>query len=198
MIRPIPPVPAEHPEAALYPCLRIPAVAHCSLVWQKIHAATLQLTKNIYTSERCAGKAFRLAMPPLSGYRNICDFIACVGYGMLIGAIKNENGTKLMYAAQVALSAVPKEDKTRSLAPNPESLIPNPCFHAAPSPIPPYPKAKKRVRPRKPRLTLPDKGVTAASTAAITTYGTPGTPPPPGKAPPPHDSTAAAIRSKTS
>jgi len=26
------------------------------------------------TAERCAGKAFRLAMPPLSGYQNICDF----------------------------------------------------------------------------------------------------------------------------
>jgi len=26
------------------------------------------------TAERCAGKAFRLAMPPLSGYRNIGDF----------------------------------------------------------------------------------------------------------------------------
>jgi hypothetical protein len=46
--------------------------------------------------------AFREAMPPLTGRRNIRDFVACVGYGMLIGAIHLNEGTKLLYAAQVA------------------------------------------------------------------------------------------------
>jgi len=66
------------------------------------------------TAERCAGKAFRLAMPPLSGYRNICDFIACAGYGMIMGAIKNESGTKLLYSARVALATEPRESKTQT------------------------------------------------------------------------------------
>jgi len=44
------------------------------------------------------------AMPPLSGFDNIKDFIACTAHGILIGTIDRRKGTKLLYAAQVALS----------------------------------------------------------------------------------------------
>jgi hypothetical protein len=114
MIKAIPPSTDEGLEASFYPSLKNPAVALCTEIWQKIHAATLNQTKNVYTAERCAGKAVRLAMPPLSGYQNICDFIACAGYVMLIGAIKEKNGSKLLYAAQVALATVPREFKTQT------------------------------------------------------------------------------------
>jgi hypothetical protein len=83
---------AEHPESALYPSLQNPAIALCTEIWQKVHAGTMKTTQNVYTADRCASKAFRLAMPPLSGYQNICDFIACAGYGMLLGAIKVNRG----------------------------------------------------------------------------------------------------------
>jgi len=33
---------------------------------------------------------------------------------MLMGAIKNESGTKLLYAAQVALATLPRESKTQT------------------------------------------------------------------------------------
>jgi hypothetical protein len=99
------------------PCLENRAVALCNEAWLKIHTATLKQTGNVYTAKNCASKVFRLAMPPLSGYQNICDFIACVAYGMLLGAIKDENGTKLLYAAQVALATVPKESKTSKTQP---------------------------------------------------------------------------------
>jgi hypothetical protein len=114
MIQAIPPSTAERLDADSYPSLENPAVALCNQVWQKVHAATLKRTKCEYTAESYAGKAFRLAMPPLSGYRNICDFIACVGYGMLMEAIKDESGSKLLYAAQVALATVPRESKTQT------------------------------------------------------------------------------------
>jgi hypothetical protein len=117
---------AETAEAAFYPSLQNPAVALCTEVWQKIHDATLKQTKSPYTAERCAGKAYRMAMPPLSGYQNICDFIACAGYGMLIGAIKEETGTKLLYAAQVALTTVPREAKSPGRSdPPPPRLLPH-------------------------------------------------------------------------
>ena len=121
MSQAIPPSTAERLEADFYPSLQNPAVALCTEVWQKIHAATLERTKSPYTGERCAGKAFRLAMPPLSGYRNICDFIVCAGYGMLLGAIKEENGTKLLYSAQVALATVPRQSKTQTRTEPPRS-----------------------------------------------------------------------------
>jgi hypothetical protein len=144
MIQAIQPSTAESPEAAFYPSLKNPAVALCTEVWQKIHAEPLEQTRNLYTAERCAGKAFRLAMPPLSGYQNICDFIACAGYAMLLGAIKNESGTKLLYAAQVALATLPKESKTQT------RTEPRPSPHPTPPPLLPQPRKKKRIRSKTP------------------------------------------------
>jgi hypothetical protein len=151
MTQAIPPSTAESPEAAFYPCLKNPAVALCNEAWLKIHGATLERTKSLYTAERCAAIAFRLAMPPLSGYKNICDFIACAGYGILLGAIKEKNAGKLLYAAQVALATVPKESKTQTRTEP---------FTATPPPLSPQPLKKKRIRSKKPVSTLRNKGLT--------------------------------------
>ena len=53
-----------------------------------------------------ADTAFRNALPPLSGYENICDFVACIAHAILIEAIQMEQASKLLYAAQIALSAI--------------------------------------------------------------------------------------------
>ena len=45
-------------------------------------------------------------MPTLDGFENIRDFIACTAQAMLLGAITESKGTKLLYAAQVALGTV--------------------------------------------------------------------------------------------
>jgi hypothetical protein len=145
---------AESPNAAFTPSLKNPAVALCNEVWLKIHAATLERTKNLYTAERCAAIAFRLAMPPLSGYQNICDFIACAGYGILLGAIKEKNAGKLLYAAQVALATVPKESKTQS------RTKPRASPRPTPPPLFPQPPQKKRIRPKTPVSPHPNKELT--------------------------------------
>jgi hypothetical protein len=103
-----------HLEGDFYPSLANPAVALCVEAWQAIHKVTWEQTRNPYTAERCAGKAYRLAMPPLTGYQNICDFIACAGYGMLLGAFKADAGGKFLYAAQVALGAITQQAKTQT------------------------------------------------------------------------------------
>ena len=54
--------------------------------------------------ERMA-RTFRLAMPPLIGDRKVRDFIACATHGMLLGLLKPQEATKLLYAAQVAHTA---------------------------------------------------------------------------------------------
>jgi hypothetical protein len=154
MIQAIPPSTAESPDAAFHPSLKNPAVALCNEVWVKIHAATLERTKNLYTAERCAAIAFRLAMPPLSGYQNICDFIACAGYGILLGAIKERNAGKLLYAAQVALATVPKESKTQS------RTKPRASTRPTPPPLSPQPVKKKKIRSKKPVSTLQNKELT--------------------------------------
>jgi hypothetical protein len=114
LLKAIEPAATPRLEADFYPSLTNPAVALCVEGWEKIHRATREQTRCVYTAERCAGKAFRLAMPPLTGYQNICDFIACAGYGILLGAIKADTGTKLLYAAQVALGAIPRQSKTQT------------------------------------------------------------------------------------
>ena len=48
---------------------------------------------------------FKRYLPEICDYETACDFIACVAYGMSIEAIDMTRGTKLLYAAQVAVSA---------------------------------------------------------------------------------------------
>jgi hypothetical protein len=63
-----------------------------------------------------AGPAFCKAMPPLVGYENIRDFIACVAHGILIEAISEKRANQLLYAAQVALVSLNYEPKPRKSA----------------------------------------------------------------------------------
>jgi hypothetical protein len=83
----------------LSPALKNPAVAHCRDVWELVHESTLKKKK----SEACAlidaSQAYCHAIPPLVGYENICNFIACVGYGMLTNIFLTGTGSKLLYAA---------------------------------------------------------------------------------------------------
>jgi hypothetical protein len=65
-------------------------------------------------------QAYRDALPHLSGYENIRDFIACISQGMITEDIHRIEGPGLLYAAQVAISALrlepkePKEKKPRA------------------------------------------------------------------------------------
>jgi len=59
-------------------------------------------------------KSYRNALPDLSGYENIRDFVACISHGLLSGDISTINSPQYLYAAQVAISALrlePKEPK---------------------------------------------------------------------------------------
>ncbi|MGA3161422.1 MAG: hypothetical protein ABSC77_09410 [Terracidiphilus sp.] len=90
-----------------------PAVARCLSVWTIAYKAN---NKNSYEASKAAAEAYRNAMPRLSGYENICNFIACVAHGILIGAIDRKDSTKLLYAAQVALSSVHRPAPPKSAA----------------------------------------------------------------------------------
>jgi hypothetical protein len=84
------------------PAVSNPAVAYCAHAYISAIQKAAKESKNSWEAKTLAMTAFREAMPPLTGPRNIRDFVACVGYGMLIGAIHLNEGTKLLYAAQVA------------------------------------------------------------------------------------------------
>jgi hypothetical protein len=64
--------------------------------------------------ERIARLAYAATLPKLSNPDCIRDFIACVVHGMAVGAIPSSEGTRLLYGAQVAHSALPGGKKRRT------------------------------------------------------------------------------------
>ena len=100
-------------EEELSPALKNPAVAHCQEVREQVYRLALKKKKGGAVALLDAGEAYCHAMPPLIGYENICNFIACVGYGMLTRVFMYATGTKLLYAAQVALTTVAPRSKAQ-------------------------------------------------------------------------------------
>jgi hypothetical protein len=90
------------------------AVARCLNAWERTYQAEKAKRKDDYDATEEAHKAYHDAMPPLSGYENIRDFIACIAHAMLINAIRDDQGSKLLYAAQVALGTVRRQGSDRS------------------------------------------------------------------------------------
>lgn len=98
---------ASSPLALDYAASENPAVARCCEALQSVLAQLEPGGRYIFPSCECA-KAYRHAMPSLSGLETIRDFIACTAHGMLIGAICATDGARLLYAAQVARGALDK------------------------------------------------------------------------------------------
>ena len=83
-----------------------PAVVRCCRVWQLVYDQNLEDTSTTqFEAQLAANTAFRNAMPPLLGSENIRDFIACVATGLLKGDISCKEAPRLLYAAQIAVSA---------------------------------------------------------------------------------------------
>jgi len=85
------------------------AVAHCCKAYARAQKAARARGKGQIFAAIAANEAFRNAMPVLIGYDNIRDFIACTAHGILIDAINGEQGARLLYAAQVALTGVRRQ-----------------------------------------------------------------------------------------
>jgi hypothetical protein len=82
-----------------------------------------------------AGKiAYCEVLPRLSDAVSIREFIACVVHGMAIGAIPSSEGTRLLYGAQVAHSALPspkhhkKRNKSAQKTPGNQPPTPTPSI----------------------------------------------------------------------
>ncbi len=97
------------------PAFANPAVAHCCKAWKKVFRAAVDANQSELTAAFKAGEAYRVAMPPLSTRDSCRDFIACVAQGILLGAIPEKDGGKLLYAAQVALAAAKSDRNTQNV-----------------------------------------------------------------------------------
>jgi hypothetical protein len=86
--------------------LKNAAVARCCDAWRSRYKTEMSKGNGDVLSAHNADASYRDAMPPLLDYEGIRDFIACTAHGMLIGTIPHQNGTQLLYAAQVALATI--------------------------------------------------------------------------------------------
>jgi hypothetical protein len=112
MTSPTPSPIATSPEDGPAPARENPCVARCCNAWERAYQATAAGGKSDYFCRIDAAVAYRNSMPSLSGFDSARDFVACVAHGLLIGAIPAEQATKLLYAAQVALSTHRTASKT--------------------------------------------------------------------------------------
>jgi hypothetical protein len=96
---------------AVYPIPNM-AVDHCVTTYTTSATECLAKGEKNDTALKIARMAYCLAMPKLSGADNLRDFVACVTHGMLIGVIPGPDATRLLYAAQVARTMLPKRRKS--------------------------------------------------------------------------------------
>jgi hypothetical protein len=135
-----PTTPASEPIAASEPPTLIATfglnitVQNCCKAYNKAYLAECAKGAKDFDAREKALVAYRNLMPHLTSQANIRGFIACIGHGMLIEIIRKDDGAKLLYAAQTALAALPRELKS---AGRPQS---NRVYQKIniPPPFPPY------------------------------------------------------------
>jgi hypothetical protein len=88
-----------------------PAVHDCCVAFQQTYALERGKGANEHEAEKKAIAAYRRTMPCVSNLAAVRDFIACVTQGMVLGYIHNFEGTKFLYAANVAAGALRREGK---------------------------------------------------------------------------------------
>ena len=103
------------PENALSHTTIRSAVRRCRAAWLRTYSHYMKNSRGddvdkIFAAKDAA-RAYCFAMPLLAGADGIRDYIACAAYGITIGAIPAERGGQLLYAAQVALNALPRDPK---------------------------------------------------------------------------------------
>jgi hypothetical protein len=93
-------------------------IKRCMSAWRRAYKAGEEEgfqfeTDTSFWAKKVASKAFCEALPLLSTRENISDFIACAAHGILIDAIPVEKTGPILYAAQLALAALPPEQRRR-------------------------------------------------------------------------------------
>lgn len=82
------------------------AMTRCGQAYARTLKTALARGQAYSDANHAANKAYRLTMPGLVDSESVLDFIACVAQGMLMGAITESQSARLLYAAQVAASAL--------------------------------------------------------------------------------------------
>jgi hypothetical protein len=78
----------------------------------KKEAADLDEDDSDYEAKQAANQAYLRATPPLAGYKNICDFIACINFACMIDLISPIKAQQYLANAKIAILAVCHQPKS--------------------------------------------------------------------------------------
>jgi hypothetical protein len=109
--------------AGIYPLPNL-AVEVCDRMFADAAKQAVEEGKSTELTMYAGKLAYCSVMPKLSGSSNIRDFIACVAYAMMLGIIPGAEGTRLLYAAQVAHAAHTNRRKKSSKTPLKSTPLP--------------------------------------------------------------------------
>lgn len=93
-----------------------PAIERCLQAGRAAHADALAREQPKHTCEESFSDAFLQALPDLATQDSVCAFIACVGYALTNQIVYRDDARSYLYAAQVALCAVPRNPTRRPKA----------------------------------------------------------------------------------
>jgi hypothetical protein len=88
-----------------------PSVSRCIRAWSRAYHKKLNEDESDDEAEEAGKRCYLRAMPPLAGYENVRDFIACVTYALLVEIIRPFEAEHYFAAANVALGALRREKK---------------------------------------------------------------------------------------
>jgi hypothetical protein len=99
-----------------------PSVRRCIRAWNLTRDKAMAEDDDTDAAELEAKSAYLRSMPPLAGFENVRDFIACISYAQVADLIQNYEAVNLLASAKVALAAVRQEGRLHAIAQRPGRL----------------------------------------------------------------------------
>jgi hypothetical protein len=120
-------------ETATHPSQRNAAVLRCCAARDLVLAEPRTRELEKYAASRLGAAAYMQAIPDLSGYENIRDFIACITHGLVTGDVSPIESSTFFYAAQVATGVLRREPKESE---EPKAAARKAAAQKRPTPLP--------------------------------------------------------------
>jgi hypothetical protein len=83
-------------------------IIRCMKAWNYAYrkeAENLDDDESDYPAQKAANEAYLRATPPLNGYENICDFIACINFASMTDIVTHSEAEHYLANARTALAA---------------------------------------------------------------------------------------------
>jgi hypothetical protein len=88
-----------------------PSISRCIRAWNRAYHKEIDDEQTEYDAEKAGKRNYLRGMPPLTGYANIRDFIACVTYASILDIISRYEAEHFLASAKVALGAIRRDAK---------------------------------------------------------------------------------------